>query len=112
MTPKSSPAPAHWHIPFHPAPDPAAVVCVPHACYTVLTPRLIRLASSPQGRFEDRAGQAFWHCCLGRRRSQGIAGSLPAARQAPERRPGPGRSGTTPVAHKQHNFITIGHTGV
>ena len=42
-----------------PAADPAAVIG-PRARFTVLTPRLIRLETSPDGVFEDRASQAIW----------------------------------------------------
>jgi len=50
--------------PHDPAPDPRAVVLCPHASgsaarFTVLTDRLIRMEWSPDGRFEDRASQAF-----------------------------------------------------
>ena len=43
-----------------PAADPAAVIYGPSARFTVLTPRLIRLETSPDGVFEDRASQAIW----------------------------------------------------
>ena len=43
-----------------PAADPAAVIHGPRARFTVLTPRLIRLETSPDGVFEDRASQAIW----------------------------------------------------
>ena len=39
---------------------PEAMVCVEHARFTILTPRLIRIEYSPTGIFEDRASQAFW----------------------------------------------------
>jgi hypothetical protein len=40
--------------------DPAAVVTAPHARFTVLTPRLLRLEHSAADQFEDRASQVFW----------------------------------------------------
>jgi alpha-glucosidase (family GH31 glycosyl hydrolase) len=43
-----------------PLPDPAAVVTVPQARFTVLEARLIRMEYSPTGQFENRASQAFW----------------------------------------------------
>lgn len=39
--------------------DPAAVVTVGRARFTVLTPELIRMEYSPAGRFEDRASYVF-----------------------------------------------------
>ncbi len=47
--------------PFNPTADPRAVATVGHARFTVLTPRLLRLEFSPNGRFEDRPSQAFWY---------------------------------------------------
>jgi hypothetical protein len=44
-----------------PVPDPAAVVVVEAARFTVLTDRLIRLEWSSTGAFEDRASFAFPH---------------------------------------------------
>jgi alpha-glucosidase len=41
------------------AADPAAVVICGHARFTVLTPQLLRLEWSQDGRFEDRASLAF-----------------------------------------------------
>ena len=41
------------------AADPAAVVLSGNARFTVLTPQLIRLEWSPEGRFEDRASLTF-----------------------------------------------------
>ena len=43
------------------APDPAAVIRLPHARITLLTSRLLRIEFSPQERFEDRPSQAFWY---------------------------------------------------
>jgi len=61
MTMTSSRVPNHFHIPFRPIPDPAAIVCAPNARFAILTSRLIRLESSPHDRFEDRPSQAFWY---------------------------------------------------
>ena len=61
MTMRSTLVPSHFHIPFRPIPDPAAVVCSPNVRFTILTSRLIRLEFSPQNRFEDHASQAFWY---------------------------------------------------
>ena len=52
--------PDHFKIAFEPVADAAAVVTCGNARFTVLTDRLIRLEYHPQGRFEDRASQAFW----------------------------------------------------
>jgi hypothetical protein len=54
------PVPDHFKIAFEPVADPAAVVTCGNARFSVLTDRLIRLEYHPQGRFEDRASQAFW----------------------------------------------------
>jgi hypothetical protein len=48
-------------IDFDPIADAQAVVTVPGARFTVLSPRLLRLEYSPDGVFEDRPSQAFWH---------------------------------------------------
>jgi alpha-glucosidase (family GH31 glycosyl hydrolase) len=44
---------------YDPGADPEAVVIVGHARFTVLTPRLIRMEWSADGRFEDRASLVF-----------------------------------------------------
>ncbi|MFM8320723.1 MAG: TIM-barrel domain-containing protein [Chloroflexota bacterium] len=46
---------------FDPLPDPAAVVTVAQARFTILTSRLLRLEFSPSGVFEDHPSQAFWY---------------------------------------------------
>lgn len=51
----------HFQIPAQPVPESAAVILAPHARFTVLTARLIRMEYSPTDEFEDRASQAFWH---------------------------------------------------
>ena len=48
-------------IDFDPIADTQAVVTVPGARFTVLSPRLLRLEFSPDGAFEDRLSQAFWY---------------------------------------------------
>jgi alpha-glucosidase len=45
--------------PGDPAADPAAIVTVGRARFTILTPRLIRMEWSADGRFEDRASFVF-----------------------------------------------------
>ncbi|HKB53351.1 MAG TPA: TIM-barrel domain-containing protein, partial [Ramlibacter sp.] len=42
-----------------PVADPAATIVAGHARFTLLTPRLIRMESSADGRFEDRASLVF-----------------------------------------------------
>ena len=42
-----------------PVADPAAMVVSGNARFTILTPRLVRLEWSPDGKFEDRASQVF-----------------------------------------------------
>lgn len=44
---------------YDPMPNPDAVVRVPHARFTILTPSLIRMEWSADDTFEDRASQAF-----------------------------------------------------
>ncbi len=44
---------------YEPVTDPAAVVISGQARFTVLTPKMIRMEWSPDGRFEDRASFAF-----------------------------------------------------
>src|SRR5512135_3623609 len=53
--------PDHFKQDYQPVADPAAIVSVPHARFTVLTSRLLRLEYSPIDRFEDRASQIFWY---------------------------------------------------
>ncbi len=48
-------------IQFNPVAHPEAVVIHGNARFTVLTSRLLRLEYTPNGRFEDRPSQAFWH---------------------------------------------------
>lgn len=48
-------------IHFDPVAQPEAIATAPGARFTVLTPRLLRLEYSPNGRFEDRPSQAFWY---------------------------------------------------
>ncbi len=45
----------------NPIAHPAAVVQTAHARFTILTPRLVRMEWSPEGRFENRASHAFVH---------------------------------------------------
>ncbi len=58
----------HATSPIYPTPlagdpqaDPAAIVTVGPARFTLLTARLIRLEYAPDGRFEDRASRTFVH---------------------------------------------------
>jgi alpha-glucosidase (family GH31 glycosyl hydrolase) len=53
--------PSQFHLDLTPQADPAAVVTIGGARFTVLTSRLIRMEYSPSGPFEDHASQAFWH---------------------------------------------------
>ena len=53
--------PAYARLSFDAVADAAAVVVAGNARFTVLTPRLIRLEYSPDGRFEDRPSQVFWY---------------------------------------------------
>lgn len=53
--------PAQFKLSLAPAAAPGAVVTLANARFTVLTERLIRLEVHPEGRFEDRASQAFWY---------------------------------------------------
>lgn len=48
-------------IHFDPIARPEATATAPGARFTVLTPRLLRLEYSANGRFEDRPSQAFWY---------------------------------------------------
>lgn len=51
----------HFQLPFTPAARAEAVISGPQVRFTVLTSRLIRLEYAPDGVFEDRPSQAFWH---------------------------------------------------
>lgn len=57
----SADRPAYLQVHFDPVADPAAVIQTPHARFTVLTSRLLRMEFSPDGRFEDRPSQPFWY---------------------------------------------------
>lgn len=46
---------------FDPIASAQAVATAGNARFTVLTPRLLRLEYSPNGRFEDRPSQTFWY---------------------------------------------------
>ncbi len=41
--------------------DPGAIFLFPTVRFTLLTPRLIRIETSPTGQFEDRPSQVFWY---------------------------------------------------
>ena len=45
----------------NPVADPQAIVSADKARFTLLTSRMIRLEFSPDGDFEDRPSQIFWH---------------------------------------------------
>jgi alpha-glucosidase (family GH31 glycosyl hydrolase) len=51
----------YFQVRFQSAANPAAVVQVEQARFTVLADRMIRMEYSPSGVFEDRASQAFWY---------------------------------------------------
>ena len=53
--------PAYTSVHFSPKADPRAMVTAGKARFTVLTSRLIRMEYSPEGHFEDRPSQVFWH---------------------------------------------------
>lgn len=53
--------PAHFKVEASPVAEAGAVVRCGAARFTVLTARLIRLEHHAEGRFEDRASQAFWY---------------------------------------------------
>src|SRR5262245_12015629 len=53
--------PDHFKLDAQPQARPEAMVIVPHARFTVLTSRLLRLEYSPTDQFEDRASQIFWY---------------------------------------------------
>ncbi|MEF8977229.1 MAG: hypothetical protein V5A21_13470, partial [Halapricum sp.] len=53
---------AEHHIPdFSPEAEEAATVRGERFRFTVLTPRLVRAEYDPDGDFEDRPSQVFWH---------------------------------------------------
>jgi len=53
---------ASYHVPeFSPVADEAAIVRGDRFRFTVLTPRLVRAEYDPDGEFEDRPSQVFWH---------------------------------------------------
>ncbi|MFB6189633.1 MAG: TIM-barrel domain-containing protein [Halapricum sp.] len=53
---------AEYHVPdFTPVADEGAVVAGDTYRFTVLTPRLVRAEYDPDGEFEDRPSQVFWH---------------------------------------------------
>jgi alpha-glucosidase (family GH31 glycosyl hydrolase) len=56
-----TPIPTHFLPDWRPIAAPTAVVTAENARFTVLTPRLLRLEYSPNGRFEDRPSQPFWY---------------------------------------------------
>jgi alpha-glucosidase (family GH31 glycosyl hydrolase) len=59
-TPEATPAPVvHMPPADDPVADPKAIVTVGHARFTVLTPQLIRMEWSADGKFEDHASLVF-----------------------------------------------------
>ena len=52
--------PPHLQLNLTPQANPDAIVTGPDVRFTVLTECLLRLEYCPDGRFEDRASQAFW----------------------------------------------------
>ncbi len=52
--------PEHFKLSLDPVAAPEAMVIVPQARFTVLTPRMIRMEYTPSEKFEDRASQTFW----------------------------------------------------
>ena len=53
---------AEYHVPsFSPVADDAAIVSGEQYRFTVLTPRIVRMEYDPDGDFEDRPTQTFWH---------------------------------------------------
>lgn len=56
----ATPTPEQFKLEFRPLASASAVVQLSTVRFTVLTDRLIRLEYHPEGRFEDRASQAFW----------------------------------------------------
>ncbi len=53
--------PKHFQLSLRPIAPPDSIVRVPHARFTVLASRLIRLEYSPTDQFEDHASQTFWY---------------------------------------------------
>lgn len=53
--------PEQFKIDASPLADPQAVVTAPHARFTLLTSRLVRMEYSPGSNFEDQASQVFWY---------------------------------------------------
>lgn len=53
--------PPYARVHFSPAADPRAVVTTGKARFSILTPCLLRMEYSPDGHFEDRPSQVFWH---------------------------------------------------
>ncbi len=53
--------PQHFNPTTNPTANPQAVVTADEARFTVLTSRLIRMEYNPNGTFEDRPSQTFWH---------------------------------------------------
>ncbi|HSD85132.1 MAG TPA: TIM-barrel domain-containing protein [Anaerolineae bacterium] len=51
----------HFKLDVQPIAAEAASVTAPHARFTLLTSRLLRLEYSPIDHFEDRASQVFWY---------------------------------------------------
>jgi hypothetical protein len=51
----------HFELDVQPIANPAAIVTPPHARFTLLTARLLRLEYSPIDHFEDRTSQVFWY---------------------------------------------------
>ena len=51
----------HFKLDVQPIATEEAIVTAPHARFTLLTSRLLRLEYSPIDRFEDRASQVFWY---------------------------------------------------
>jgi alpha-glucosidase (family GH31 glycosyl hydrolase) len=53
--------PTQFQLSLRPIANLGAIVRAPHARFTVLTSRLIRLEYSPTDQFEDHASQTFWY---------------------------------------------------
>jgi alpha-glucosidase (family GH31 glycosyl hydrolase) len=53
--------PDHFKLDVQPVANSEAIITVPHARFTMLTSRLLRLEYSPIDHFEDRASQVFWY---------------------------------------------------
>ena len=56
-----TPIPDQVKLHTQPDADPQAVVIAGNARFTLLTSRLVRMEYSPNGIFEDRPSQIFWH---------------------------------------------------